>query len=304
MRRMTVARLLALALALALAPAAGVYAQPPAGAKVKFIYQERSLYRNILVLEGAGQRCITFGRYHGEQTCIALADTDRMVFPYTKGLMGAFYAQPAPRRVLVIGLGGGVVSRAIRKVFPAATIDSVELDPAVARVAQSHFGFRGDARSHVHVNDGRVFVRQQRRSQVRYDVILVDAFDKDYIPEHMLTKEFLGEMKSLLTPKGVLAANTFATGALERHEAATYQAVFGELYNIDLESGNRIVLAGRDGLPPLAAMQANGRLLDRAFVPLGFGSGYLLPKFATRAPELRVRPLTDQFAPSNLLLRY
>lgn len=273
-------------------------------AKLRPVYQEKSLYRNILVLEGGGFRCITFGRFHGEQSCIDLEQPSRLVFPYTKALFAAFYALPTPRRVLVVGLGGGVMPNAIRRLYPGVEIDSVELDPAVARVAGSHFGFSGDARSRVFVDDGRVFVRKQRRAGVRYDIILMDAFEKDYIPEHMLTREFLAEVRSILNPGGVIAANTFADGALQRYESATYQAVFGGIYDVDMDGGNRIILAGRDGLPPMAAMRASARELDLSVHGLGFTSDDLLPNFKLQQIEKDVRVLTDQFAPSNLLLRY
>lgn len=271
--------------------------------KLHPVYQEKSLYRNILVLEGGGYRCITFGRYHGEQSCIELAQPGRMVIPYTKGLLSAFYAASAPRRVLVVGLGGGVLPRAIRDAFPQVEIDSVELDPAVARVAGSHFGFTPDARSRVYVDDGRVFVRKQKRAGVRYDIILMDAFEKDYIPEHMLTREFLAEVRSILQPGGVVAANTFADGELQALEAATYQSVFGAVVDVEMDGGNRIILAGSDGLPSMEKMRATAAALDARIAPLGFDSGYLLPRFKPQPPAKGARVLTDQFAPSNLLLR-
>ena len=65
------------------------------------------------------------------------------------------------------------------------------------------------------------------REQQRYDLIMLDAFDHEYIPEHLLTQEFLQEVKSLLAPGGVLAANTFSSSRLYDHESTTYAAVFG-----------------------------------------------------------------------------
>ncbi len=213
------------------------------------VYQEKSLYRNILVVEGEGYRCMKFGRFHARQTCIRPGQPHQLVLNYTKGFFSALYLAPPPKRVLILGLGGGVMPMALRAIDAEMHIDTVELDPAVLKVARSHFGYREDARLHSHVADARVFVRQQRRAKAQYDLVLIDAFDKDYIPEHLLTREFLQQVQSLLTPSGVLAANTFATGKLAQHEAATYQAVFGRLYQVDMDGGNRILLAGRNALP-------------------------------------------------------
>ena len=128
------------------------------------IYQEKSLYRNILVVEGEGYRCMKFGRFHARQTCIRLGQPHQLVLNYTQGFFSALYLAAPPQRVLVIGLGGGVMPMALRAIAPAMHIDTVELDPAVLKVARSHFGYREDARLHSHVADARVFVRQQLRA--------------------------------------------------------------------------------------------------------------------------------------------
>ena len=267
------------------------------------VHQEKSLYRNILVVEGEGYRCMKFGRFHARQTCVRLGQPHQLVLNYTQGFFSALYLAAPPQRVLVIGLGGGVMPMALRAIAPAMHIDTVELDPAVLKVARSHFGYREDARLHSHVADARVFVRQQLRAKVRYDLVLIDAFDKDYIPEHLLTREFLQQVQSLLTPLGVLAANTFAAGKLAQHEAATYQAVFGSLYNVDMDGGNRIMLAGRNALAPLTEVRRNAQAWDAKLALLGISSAQLLPRFQPQPVASGVRVLTDQYSPSNLLLR-
>lgn len=294
-------RRLALLLAL-LAGAASVQAD---GFRTpNIVHQEKSLYRNILVVEGDGYRCMTFGRRHARQTCIRPAAPEQLVLPYTQALLAGLFSTPAPRRVLVIGLGGGVMPRALHALAPQAVVDTVELDPAVLDVAKRYFGFQDGGYSQAYVDDGRVFVRKQRRAAVHYDLILIDAFDKSYIPEHMLTREFLAEVKSLLNPGGTVAANTFADGALVRHEAATYQSVFGDTMTLDMDNGNRIILAGRDGLPDLSTMKHNAAPLREAMLPLNVSVDDLLRRIRPQARETRARVLTDQYAPANLLLRY
>ncbi len=267
------------------------------------VYQQKSLYRNILVVEGEGYRCMKFGRFHARQTCIQIGQPQRLVLNYTKGLLAALYlAEQAPRRVLILGLGGGVMPMALRMLDADMEIDTVELDPAVVKVAQSHFSYQEDARLRTHVQDARVFVRQQQRRGNQYDLVLIDAFDRDYIPEHLLTREFLQQVRSLLTPTGVLAANTFAAGALARHEAATYQAVFDQLYQLDMDGGNRILLARRDALPSLPDVQRYAQAWDKRLALFRLLSADLLPRLALQPRAVGVKVLTDQYSPSNLLL--
>jgi spermidine synthase len=53
----------------------------PAGAGV--LHTEKSLYRNIVVDEEGGVRCMKFGRHAtSRQTCMSIADRDRLVFDY------------------------------------------------------------------------------------------------------------------------------------------------------------------------------------------------------------------------------
>ncbi len=75
--------------------------------------------------------------------------------------------------------------------LPNAQLDIVEIDPAVDRVARKYFGFKPAAKTRVFVEDGRVFVKRAGRQKPNYDLVMLDAFAEDYIPEHMLTKEFL-----------------------------------------------------------------------------------------------------------------
>ncbi len=90
----------------------------------------------------------------------------------------------------------------------------------------------------------------------RYDLIMLDAFDHEYIPEHLLTQEFLQEVKSLLAPGGVLAANTFSSSGLYEHESVTYAKVFEKFFNLKRE--NRVIVARLGALPDAQQLRANG----------------------------------------------
>jgi spermidine synthase len=265
------------------------------------LHTERSLYRNIFVVADGDLRCMKFGRSTGgRQTCQSQSDPDRMVFDYTRMMMAALYLNPSPQRLLVIGLGGGTLPGALQKLFPAAKLDVAEIDPAVVRVAGKYFGFVPGPRTDVYEEDGRVFAKRMAKQGIRYDLIMLDAFDHEYIPEHMLTREFLQQIKALLTPDGVLAANTFATSKLYDFESATYFSVFGQFYR--LKRGNRVILVRRNGLPERDELNRNADALESRLAPLGADKEWLLPMFDVESGWPRnTRILTDQYSPSNLL---
>ncbi len=265
------------------------------------LHAERSLYRNIVVYEEDGTRCMKFGRQAaGRQTCMSLADRDRLVFDYTRMMMAALYLNPSPQRILIIGLGGGTLPRTLQKILPTARIDVVEIDPAVVRVAHKYFDFVPARATRVFEEDGRVFAKRMGKQQARYDLVMLDAFDHEYIPEHLLTREFLGEIKGLLAEGGVLAANTFATSRLYDFESATYFSAFGHFYR--LKRGNRVILIREGGLPDREELGRNADSVERALAAFGVGKDWLLPLFGVESGWPRgTRILTDQYSPSNLL---
>ena len=160
----------------------------PAVLAQKMVHSERSLYREVLVYEENGERCMCFTRQCriGRQSCIDLSNPHRFALNYTRMMMGGtLFMGEAPKRVLIIGLGGGSIPTALREVLPDAQIDVVEIDPAVTRVARKYFGFQDGPKLKVFEVDGRVYVKRALREGAKYDAILLDAFDHEYIPEHL-----------------------------------------------------------------------------------------------------------------------
>lgn len=288
--------------AAALAGLVALLASPAAPAE-QVLHRQKSLYRDILVTESGGERCMTFSvrsRSHNRQSCIRTDAPDRLVLDYTRLMMAGLYVQPAPRRILVVGLGGGILPRTLAKLLPGATIDSVEIDEAVVDVAKKWFLFAPSERVRVAVQDGRVYVKRALRDDARYDLVFLDAYDHEYIPEHLLTREFLQEVRGLLAPGGAVIANTFSSSRLYDSESATYAAVFGPFQQ--LRTGNRVIVAGP--LPGEATRRARAEKWRAAFQPLGVEPEWLLDRWEERPRyDTRARVLTDQYSPSNLLNR-
>ncbi|MGA8708147.1 MAG: fused MFS/spermidine synthase [Steroidobacteraceae bacterium] len=285
----------ALLMALTLMPAA-VRAAPP------LIHSERSLYRQVYVYGDYSTRCLCFTRECriGRQSCIDLKQPDRLMFEYTQMMLGALLLNPDPHTILIIGLGGGTLPRTLGKLLPNADIDVVEIDPAVVRVAAEYFGYQTGPHQHVYEEDGRAYVRRMLHTLQRYQLIMLDAYDQQYIPEHLLTQEFLRQVRSLLAPNGIVAANTFSSSRLYQNESATYRAVFGPFYN--LKSANRVILASNASLPSIAQARYNAEHFDAAFTALGFKAASVLSLFSTAIDwDPKARVLTDQYSPANLL---
>jgi len=276
-----------------------------ASSQGRVIHSETSLYQNILVTEDGSLRCLQFSvrKDQHNQSCRDSRAPKRMVFAYTRMMLAALLLDPRPQRVLVIGLGGGTLPTALAQLYPDAHIDVVEIDPAVTQVAKRFFDFVLGPNTRVFEQDGRVWVKRALAEPTRYDLIMLDAFNGDYIPEHLMTREFLQEARDLLTENGTLAANTFSTSRLYDSESATYATVFGTFINFKVpDSANRVIIASRAAVPDPQALVAEAARLAPALLPYGISIERYPPLFKTSPDwEADARVLTDQYSPANLL---
>lgn len=273
--------------------------------EAKVIHRERSLYSTILIDQQGSTICLQFSvrKDQRNQSCMDRQAPQKMIFPYARMMMLSLLMVPEPDRILVVGLGGGTLPVALNQLYPEAQVDIVEIDPAVKTVAETYFGFRENDRMQVILKDARVYTKRALTGADRYDLIMLDAFNGDYIPEHLLTREYLEETKELLRPDGVVVANTFAISRLYDHESNTYREVFGTFYNVrSRTSANRVILATNGTLPSLTELAETGRELGPRLAPYAVRASDYLPGFSTEADwDESARILTDQYSPANLL---
>tara|TARA_R110002110_G_scaffold248571_7_gene464731 strand:+ start:92 stop:991 length:900 start_codon:yes stop_codon:yes gene_type:complete len=269
------------------------------------IHKEKSLYRNIVVKEEAGRRCLVFTVKRGDrnQTCMDLQTPKKLVFPYVRMTLAGLLINPEPERVLIIGLGGGSIPVALNEMYPDAVIDVVEIDEAVVRVARRFFNFQENEKLKVHVADARVYTKRAGLQGKKYDLIILDAFTGDYIPEHLMTKEYLEETQALLADPGVLVANTFSTSDLYDHESVTYSEVFGQFFNFKMpNTGNRVIIASSQPLASDFVLRSRAKRLSAKLQNYDVDVE-VFPQFMRRGIDwdTEKRSLTDQYSPANLL---
>ncbi len=181
----------------------------------------------------------------------------RLTYGYVRAIAAAAAVVDTPTgaHVLVIGLGGGTVTRHLRNHY-AAHVRAVEIDPIVVRAARRWFDLPRD--TPIRVMDGRRAVEHDRHL---YALVVVDAASESGVPEHLLAREFLTAIRDRLGDRGVAMANTWAGAPYAEREVATWSAVFGEVLEVQLPTpseDNRILVAG-PGLPTPEALE--GRIL-------------------------------------------
>jgi len=208
------------------------------------IYEKASPYNTVIVTEDyKGLRTLLFERGGGRQSVVKPGDPDHLELAYARVALAGLALCEEPRRILVVGLGGGSLPMFLRRHYPAAAIDVAEIDPGVVDVAKQFFGFREDELTRAHVGDGRQFIENVRQG---YDIIFLDAFGARDVPKHLTTQEFLQAVRRALVTSGVVVSNVWRPSANPLHDSMvrTHQEAFDELYILDVPGDvNNILLA-------------------------------------------------------------
>jgi spermidine synthase len=271
----------------------------------KLLFEKNSLYQYIQVIEDTvkKERYVRNQKREYSQGGIYVNAPDKLLFEFTQmGFVSLAFLEWDPQDVLFVGLGAGAMPKYFNKHYQKGNIDIAEIDPDMVAVAQKYFYFKENERMKVHIDDGRLFVKRARK---KYDWIVLDAYQNDYIPFHLTTLEFLNEVKNRLKDDGVVVSNITSTFRNKFFDSMvmTYKKAFSHFYIFKgKKSGNFIFVATASSkIKDKASVEARARKIqsDRKF-------DIDLEDFAARyeTSEIyewgRAKILTDDFAPVNL----
>src|SRR3569832_2625873 len=139
----------------------------------KLVHRSRDADGPLEVVDDGLTRTLHFGN-DTRQSTMALADPVHLMLVYPRAMMSCLLFPPAPRRVLLIGLGGGSLAKFLLHYFPRCEGESVVRRAAVVRLAHGYFQLPESPRLRVHVEDARDFLAQD--TPHRYDLILLVVF--------------------------------------------------------------------------------------------------------------------------------
>jgi spermidine synthase len=177
----------------------------------ELIYHGRDEDGALEVVDAYGIRALHFGSWP-KQSALSLANPERLELPYIRAMLSPLLFIDNPQRVLVIGLGGGSLTRFLLEQFPSCEIDAIERRAGVVEIAHTYFGLPRSERLRVQVADGceHVELLSQQTSQI-YDLLLVDAYDHQGMDFSINTPEFFEACSRLLQPLGVVALNLWGS---------------------------------------------------------------------------------------------
>jgi len=226
-----------------------------------------------------------------------LLDPDDLPLRYAQVMTIATIYPETARKILMLGLGGGLISTYLGRFMPEAAITTVEIDPGVITAAKTYFGLRETERMRYRAGDGRVFLN---RNDELYDLILLDAYRGGYVPFHLLTREFYTLVKQRLTPGGAAAFNIHDGSKLYASTVKTLGEVFAALDLYPSGVGEVIAVASASPLDPRTLERRAAALQER------HGFRFPLPQILQRRLEqprsqaAQGDVITDDFAPADV----
>ncbi|MEA2907615.1 MAG: hypothetical protein QOI12_5002 [Alphaproteobacteria bacterium] len=259
-----------------------------------------SEYNDIYINKRRGELTMAFQLKGWDYTesVTNLRDPDELVLRYAQVMPIATLYPEEPKKILMLGLGGGSLSTYLGRFMPEATIDTVEIDRRVIEAAKKYFGLRETPRIRYLEGDGRVFLN---RNKQLYDLILLDAYRGGFVPFHLLTKEFYALLKQRLTPAGAIASNVHDGTKLYHSTVKTLGEVFPTLDLYPSGSGEVIAVGSLNPALDKDALASRAAALQERYkfrYPLQDALRRRMdnPKAEAAGGEL----ITDDFAPVNL----
>lgn len=250
--------------------ACGLGSSPAFGSALEEVVLEeaKSKYNHVVVAERGTVRTMYFvvdGTYYIESR-LDRAYPRSLDLDYTRTMMSGFLLNPQPKKLLMIGFGGGSLSNYLFERIPGLEVDGVDIDGEVIRLARAWFGVPDDPRYRTHAADGRLFIEQSPKDR-RWDMIILDAFRGVFVPFHLKTVEFYRTLQDHLTEDGVVVANLHNATEMYSHDRNTFAHVFGGNYAFYSESGRQTSYVATKSDRPVGVyeMRANGRTAQPIF---------------------------------------
>ena len=188
---------------------------------------------------------------------------DDLVIGYTRAMMSVLLLDPSPRRIAMIGLGGGSLAKYCYRYLPDTAIAVVEINADVIALRNEFAIPPDDARFRVLLGDGAEWVRDMPHAP---DVLIVDGFDAQGLPEPLSSQGFYDDCYASLSDDGVMVVNLW--GGYPNYDAylaRIHNSFDGRVVVVDADdSVNKIVLAVKktDFPPPMSGIRHHANLLE------------------------------------------
>ncbi len=158
--------------------------------------------------------------------------------------MGVFPVLNGAKNILLLGLGGGTISRILLNFFPDAKIDGVDDDGDMIEFAKENCELE-NPNLNIIIKDAEDFLKN---SQFAYDLILQDTFIELDIPNHLSAHNFFALIKSHLNENGIFCLNVAKSEFADTY-AEQLSKIFQNVYLLTATSTLNTIIISADSEP-------------------------------------------------------
>lgn len=185
------------------------------------LFEKQSNFHNIKVIENE------IGRFlHYKDTYQAGFINTKFYkgnLPYINYFTIPYLINPNAKNILLIGFGTGKIVNDWEKIFSKlVTIDVVDIEENIFEIATSYFNFKKSNKINFHLQDGLVYLRENKK---KYDIIVVDVASDEGIDDRFLSNDYFTLIKKSLSKNGIFVSNLCSSADLEHPENTFFQSL-------------------------------------------------------------------------------
>jgi spermidine synthase len=230
-------------------------------------------YGKPFVLDKGPRRLLQFD-FGAIQSAMLLSSPHRLILGYTRAMMTFLLFNADPKRILLLGLGGGSIAKFCYRRLPSANITAVEVSPDVIALRQEFAVPADDQRFRVIRADGAAYVSALSACM---DVVLADACDGSGIATQFNSARFYRSARNCLAPGGVFVTNLCGDeSACANHLLKLRDAFEDEVLTLKMDTGRNLIAFAFRGLRPARSITQPGVEADQ--LKRRFGINF--PKYA------------------------
>jgi spermidine synthase len=228
----------------------------------RLVHQSHDEEGILEVVEEDGVRSLHFGS-SPRQSSMLLAEPYKLYSPYARAMMAWQLFKDSPGKLLMVGLGGGILTKYLLHHFPECQIQAVEYRKGVVKIARSHFGLPMDPRLKITVAEGGSYIREKyQENSDCYDMLVIDAFDHEGLAESVRSEAFFDACRAFLNRKGMLVINLWSTDKVLFQQIAWFLGRTFDwrvLFLPARKRGNVIAMAFSEDIPKFTLKQLKVR---------------------------------------------
>jgi spermidine synthase len=204
-------------------------------------------YDKPFIVDNGRRRFLHFD-FGGIQSVMELSDPQRLALAYTRKMMAFLLFNRAPKRILLLGLGGGSLAKFCYGNLPNTSLTAIEVSQDVIAL-RNEFGIPADNhRFRVIHADGADYISAPTH---RKDVILADACDRKGVAADLASVEFYRNARSRLSADGVFVVNVCGDGdATAAHLEKLREAFDDQMLTLQVQQDSNVIVFGFRGRRP------------------------------------------------------